>query len=1206
MGRKIKVSKEIDILSKIRHPNRFVGMHSHGTFSVFDGLGYPADHIDFVLSEQQGMDALALTDHGNGNGLAHAHAHTLKVQKAGKKFRMLNGVEFYFVPSLKQWKIDYEAHKTSIKDAKTSKEQEELAMSPTDIDADPIKDDDEGSAGATVEDEDESKKNVHKQDNWKRRHHLVVIAKNRVGLGNLFNLVKLSYKDGFYRYPRIDFELLKQFGEGLHVSSACLGGPLSGRIFNGQDLGLTFDEIQLDLENMTDRFVDSVGRDNFFLELQFNKLEMQHNLNHHLLVLAKKTGLPLISTADSHYPSQDKWQARELYKKLGWLKSKETEMVLPKIEDLKCELYPKNAAQMWEEFSKEYPKYDFYQGNEEIVRDSIERTHDLVWNNFEDAWIDTKPKLPRFDTSVRSEFQQLADLVKAGMIREGFENDPVYLERVKEELGDIKFLGHSSYFLTMQKIFEKAEKKTLLGPGRGSGASSLVNFLLGITQFDPLPYNLLWHRFLSRYKASLPDIDTDCANRDEMIIAARELFGDDAVIPVSNMNTLKLKSLVKDISKFYNIPYEEINEVTGPLQDLVMEQSRDDDTEKSVFVLKHEDCMKFSPKYKEFMEKYPEVEKHISALFFQNRNIGRHAGGVLVANADDLSSTMPIIGVRGELQTPWCEGMNFRNLEENGFLKFDFLGLTLLRDVENCIRRIVKRQTGKDPTFKKFFDDNLNCRYHKQDDEKVWKHVYHDGHFTGVFQFTSDGARNFCKAVKPTNITELAAVTAIFRPGPLKANVDKQYIKAKNDVSKIKYEHPVIEKILKSTFGFIVFQEQIMLLCQELAGLSPGEADQARKTLVKKSLDSTGKKVDEKIILREKFINGSVNFSGMKEKEATELFNKIEYFSLYGFNAAHSVSYAIDSYYAAWLHTHYETEWLSTILQSETGSPDAMSKAISEIKGFNFNFSKVDINYSEEEWAYSDKAKAFVPPLSSVKGIGKAAMRELLAMRPFNNLQEMLYDANDEWRLAKANKTCLQVLCKIEAFESLDDFHNGSINNYNQLLHALTDNRNYDSFRKGRYGLTPTQIKKAVKNGEALVQFLELELERQSNVEDWSRGEKIKMAYELTSSADADLIFPPAMVKKLREKNVVKLHDIPENEEGIGWCCVSEVQAAATKGGKVYMKCKVIDDSSRSANLKVWGDMKNSLEPFTIWLIQAKHDPTWGFSTNPAKMKKVV
>jgi DNA polymerase-3 subunit alpha len=409
--------------------------------------------------------------------------------------------------------------------------------------------------------------------------------------------------------------------------------------------------------------------------------------------------------------------------------------------DLKCELYPKNAQQMWDEYLKNRELYPFYEEHDQVVKDAIERTHDIAWQACEDTWTDTHAKLPQFDTADKTAFQQLSDNVRQSLIDHGLDKDPEYIERLDYELSDIEHLGHASYFLTMNVIFHRAKERTLLGPGRGSAPGSLVNYLLGITQIDPLPYKLLWSRFLGRHRVSWPDIDSDAGDRDVLIDEARNIFGNDAVIPVSNFNTLKLKSLVKDVAKFFNVPFEEVNAVTGPLQDEVMPHAKDDDQEKSVFVLKHEDCMKYSPAYKAMMEKYPDLEQHVSTLFMENRSIGRHAGGVLVAPEKELAETMPIIAVRGELQTPWTEGMNFRNLEDNGFLKFDFLGLTLLKDVENCIRRVLSKHHGiKDPTFaqvKAFFDKHLNCRNVKQDDPDVWKHVYHEGRFVGVFQFTA-------------------------------------------------------------------------------------------------------------------------------------------------------------------------------------------------------------------------------------------------------------------------------------------------------------------------------------------------------------------------------------------------------------------------------------------------------------------------------------
>ena len=409
--------------------------------------------------------------------------------------------------------------------------------------------------------------------------------------------------------------------------------------------------------------------------------------------------------------------------------------------------------------------------------------------------------------------------------------------------------------------------------------------MLGITSTDPLKYGLLWERFLHRDKAGWPDIDTDAGDRDVLIDSARELFGDESVVPVSNFNTLKLKSLVKDVSKFYGVDFGEVNAMTNRLEKEVMHKAMGDHEEKSTYVLTHEDCMRYSDNYVAFMEKYPKICEHVQNLFMESRSIGRHAGGVLIC--PDLEKHMPVIKVRGELQTPWSEGMNFRHLEPNGFLKFDFLGLTTLKMVEDCIRLILRKETGENPTFSdisKYFDENMNCRFNDLDDTNVWEHVYHKGRFVQIFQFTQHGARNFCRRAKPRTIEELATITAIYRPGPLAANVDKKYVKTKKSVeagNPIEYDHKVIKEILDETYGFISFQEQFMLLGQRLAGFDKGASDKMRKTLVKKSLDSNAAKVQERIDLRKKFVNGSVELSGMDRERAEKLYETIEFFSGY-------------------------------------------------------------------------------------------------------------------------------------------------------------------------------------------------------------------------------------------------------------------------------------------------------------------------------------
>ena len=865
----------------IQPPRRYASIHGHSHFSPYDGFGQPSDHIDFSISN--GLDSWTLTDHGNGNGLAHAHTHAKKLITKGKHFRQLFGVEFYFVPDLNEWRKAYVLSKSGM-----SQEEESLV-------------DEDGNGRLVVEDADETRSS-DAVDNINRRYHVVVVARDSEGLANLFTLVKRSFREGFYKFPRIDFQMLREHGRGLIVSTACVGGFASGNIFR-EFPDKKFSELTPDLYdvagaagrnrilgrlgNMVDRFTDAVGRDNFFLELQFNKLPAQNLTNRFLLDASQKTGIPLIVTSDSHYPGPDFWESREIYRQLqpGRIKNDGTAPVLPLRTDLKAELYPKNANEIWDEFVSLIPNNDFYRGNEVRVRDAVERSHDIVWEQCQQVWFDGSAKLPKFSTPEQTGMSQLTQIVKERLIEEGLHRNPIYIERAKMELSDIKFLKFEDYFLTLEKVFKVAENRTLPGSGRGSGASSLVNYLLGITHVDPIKYDLLWERFLSRQKASWPDIDTDVGDRDKLIEAAREIFGEESVVPVSNFNTLKLKSLVKDVSKFYGVPFDEVNAVTGPLEREVAEKSRDPNMEKSMFVLKHEDCMEHSPRYREFMEKYPQVQDKVRSLFMMNRSVGRHAGGVLIC--PELEKHMPLITVKGELQTPWTEGVNIRNLEENGFLKFDFLGLKQMQMVEDCIRRILLRELGRDPTFvevKGFYDQKLNCRYVEPNDSKVFRHVYQEGRWSGIFQFTSDGARKFCVAAKPENIIDLSTITAIYRPGPLKANVHKKYVEAKQNRDAIKYDHPVIEEVLGPTCGFIVFQEQFMVLAQKLAGFSPGDSDKMRKTLVKKDLTSLGKKSEEKEALEKKFVSGCIEKSGLTPKQAQDLFDTIAYFSLYGFN----------------------------------------------------------------------------------------------------------------------------------------------------------------------------------------------------------------------------------------------------------------------------------------------------------------------------------
>jgi DNA polymerase III alpha subunit len=390
-----------------------------------------------------------------------------------------------------------------------------------------------------------------------------------------------------------------------------------------------------------------------------------------------------------------------------------------------------------------------------------------------------------------------------------------------------------------------------------------------------------------------------------------------------------------------------------------------------------------------------------------------------------------------------------------------------------------------------------------------------------------------------------------------------------------------------------------MLLAQKLAGFTPGESDKMRKTLVKKSLDTIGKKGAERDALRKQFVNGAANLTGLPEDKLHKLFDRIEYFSVYGFNKSHAVAYAIDSYYSAWLHTHHEKTWLATVLQSENSSPKGLQKTISEIKQMGYKFVPADINYSGDEWTYSEDRASFVPPLTSVKGVGVNAVQEIMLRRPYNSLHNLLYDEDDMWKHSKMNKTCFSALCKIEAFSSLEELTTGAIRNHKQMHDIIIDN--YEILRKSAYGMT---MRKAQKSGA--LPILPSLIRDTSDIEDWSRSEKLMMYYDLTATVPRDLLYPDGVLDKIKKSDIPPMTGLSGKTRVVAWLCIQEIIKKKTKKGKTFYRLKVCDDHNNMSWLRVWGFLPYEAVPFSIWLADVQNDPDWGASTSGSKMKPLV
>ena len=504
----------------------FVGLHAHSVAgSIFDAIGYPDEHMDFCY--ENGGEALALTDHGNMNGFSHQFLHWQKMKAEGKEFKPIFGVEAYFLPSIDEWREDYERIKADAKLAKTLAKEGD-------------------TSGATVEDEEASKKAVKNILN--RRRHLVLLAQNQTGLNNLFKLISESYKEeNFYRYPRVDYKMLDKYNEGIIAASACLGGPYAGNFWANREEGP--DAVREAMRETTRQFVKIFG-DRWHGELQWNQIPEQHELNQYIIEMHHEFGIPLISTADSHYPNPDAWKDRELYKRLGWLGKgtpawAEDNTELPAgVEEIGYEIYPKNGNQMWDSY-KYYSKTAGVEYDDQLVMDSITRTHDIAFKMIEDFTPDTTVKLPDFVVPAGfTAAQALVNYALEGLRNRGLHENKEYTDRLQMELDVIEDRGFSKYFLTMKAISDKANEVQLTGPGRGSAAGSLVAYVLGITQIDPIKYGLLFERFLRKDATDYPDIDYDVAEPMELKEQLMEDWGKNSVVPISNWNTLQLKSLI--------------------------------------------------------------------------------------------------------------------------------------------------------------------------------------------------------------------------------------------------------------------------------------------------------------------------------------------------------------------------------------------------------------------------------------------------------------------------------------------------------------------------------------------------------------------------------------------------------------------------------------------------------------------------------------
>ena len=1029
----------------------------------------------------------------------------------------------------------------------------------------------------------------------------------------------------------------------------CIGGPLARIVFDHQKNtdwqswhtesnqdAITFELIQAKLKDSIEQYVDALGKENFFIELQFNKLPSQHLVNMHLMEASKRTGVPLIATADAHYANPAHWREREIYKmmaQLGKNPSAFTPDALPKtVDELKCELYPKNADQMWDAYKKTGAEYNFY--DDDLVREAIERTHDIAHELIGKVEPDRSVKLPSIEKLVSPElfkrveeehlnedtvaFKELIKVSIEGMKRRKKDKDQEYILRLKHELDVIKTLNFSKYFLTYYHIMNECAKELFLGNARGSAGGSIVAWALGITQVDPIKYGLLFERFLTRFKKGYPDIDSDFSDRDQAVKIVQQFFGEENVVPVTNFSQLQLKSLIKDLCRLYGLPFDEVNALTRNIEtEVLAEKKKTPGFDRGTYVMTYDDAKKHSASFKKILSNWPQIDDPIAVLFKQMRGIGRHAGGVIVTH-DSVKNMPMIVSGKGDsksFQTAWAEGVNYRHLEELGFLKFDLLGLATLRMFDQCIRKILKRHKGvENPTFedvKKFFYDNLHPDTQEFDDMTVYEHVYWNKHYAGIFQFIKPNVKAFSAHMRPKNIIDIAAITSIHRPGPLAAGVDKIFLENRMNPREVEYLHPLMEDALRETEGTLVFQEQLQFLVNKLAGVPLEQTDDVRKAFTKKEISNKEKAAQDRDKLRKSFAEGCWTTNQIKEDVAGAIFDYMENLVSYSFNKSHAVAYAITSYQCAWLLTYYPEEWLTTYLDhSMSSNPEEKAEAVLEVKRLGYGLAKPDINFSDTGWSINDLIKvgnksSLVASFTAIKGIGEAAIEEIKKNRPYKDAVDLLIDKETgKWKHSKFNRKALSNLIQVGAFESMDLVGKGkTFENYKQMHMVLIDH--FDELKKN------TTLKKKASTFQVLFDSIVAKVKEEA---DWTIEEKIAGSMTLLGSVDIDLIVSPELKEKLAKKGILSI-DSYDKENGVYWAIVQSTEIQYTKNNDPYMRMKLMGEANAEHSCFVWqrddDDRVTSihLPPYSVIVLTLKQKE-WNervsFETKAKKIRKVV
>ncbi len=908
----------------------FVHLHNHTHFSVLDGL----TKIPALISQIKdfGMESVAITDHGTLSG-----AIDFYTEAKDKGIKPIIGMEAYVAPRSNQ-------------------------------DREPSKD--------------------------KNSYHLTVLAKNHTGYLNLMRLATLASLEGFYYRPRIDFEALSKYHEGLIVLSGCIGGEVADHLRSNQEKLA---------EAAALKYKKLLG-DNYYLELQDHGhpdhpgyWSDQERVNAGLLKLAKKLNIPAVLTCDAHYLKSEDKEAHEilLCVQTGSFLSDQDRMSLADFDLSVTD--PKTIIQRW---GKDHPELIL---NTKAIADSVDLTIKL------DSIL--IPKFPIPEGQV-SEHDYLEKLVYRGLawryaemdrtqanklsVKEAKQKLPEeILKRAEYELTVIDNMGFQGYFLIINDFISWGKSQGIVfGPGRGSAAGSIVSYALDITSLDPLKFDLLFERFLNPDRISMPDVDIDIMDtrRNEVIAYCADKYGHNRVANIVTFGTMAARNAVRDVSRVLQVPYAEADRlakmIPPPVQGIHTPLKRSIQKNHD---LKHE--YETNPQAKRVFDLATQLEGTI-------RSHGVHAAGVVIA-PDDIVKYAPLeMAQKGVVATQYSMGP----IEHLGLLKMDFLGLSNLTVIKNALR-IIKRVYNEDIDIEKL-----------PLDDKATYELFQRGDTTGVFQFESAGMRRYLKMLEPTNFEDIVAMNALYRPGPMQF-ID-EFISRKRGERKISYPDRSMEPALKATYGVLVYQEQVMQISKDVCGFSGGEADTLRKAIGKKKIDIMRK-------MRERMIEGAKEVSGIKESTMEKFWQQLEEFAAYCFNKSHAACYSLIAYQTAYLKAHWPAAFMAALMTSVYDDTERLAVEISECQRMNIPVLPPDINESFNEFAVIQNADsaAIRFSLKAIKNVGSNAVDEIIRAReagPFESLEDFLSRVDYH----AVNRKSFESLIKAGVF---DRFHDRSV-----------------------------------------------------------------------------------------------------------------------------------------------------------------------------------